>query len=381
MTPLKAEDLCLFADDLTGACDLAARFAGALGPIPVTVRPSIPPIRGLGTIVINLQTRNTRPETVKQRSFLDFVDSRPVRVVFLKIDSGLRGNPGATMEGLYERFKPIKVVVAPAIPSIGRTTRGGLQYDKDVPLDRTSMNADPESPVVTSDIRSLIEQTSNIDFIVCDAVNAEDLDEIVHEHLDGGNIMFVGSLGLADSVASQLRDRASYRVVRRRSSKPIIISGSLYEQTHAQLEAGAKMCGGTLIHIDPSDAENVFDSRLEGRNPLFLSMPRKRMSRDSTKSTAIHAAFCQVAARECLARDADGIGIIGGETAERLLGELKVTHILVDQLVDEVIAAGSMMDGDIPGAPIATKGGSVGPPDAIIQMIQALRDGKGGGIS
>ena len=61
------------------------------------------------------------------------------RIVFKKIDTGLRGPIGAELAGLLEGLRNSgndwSCVVAPAAPSIGRTTRDGMQYENGTPID------------------------------------------------------------------------------------------------------------------------------------------------------------------------------------------------------------------------------------------------------
>ncbi len=377
MNQLHSKNLFLFADDLTGACDLAARIAGFIGPVPVAVRPETPPIRELGPVVVNLQTRNLKIDAARTQANPSLPELPYEGVAFLKIDSGLRGNLGATIEGLAAYLKPSRIIVAPAIPSIGRTTRGGIQYDHDIPLHQTCLHDDPDSPVLTADILSVIRSTSQVDCLVCDAATSEDLDRIVRENLNNGRTLFVGSLGLAHSLASLIIDRKPSTSFRRKSERPVIVSGSLYSLTHDQMESAFRTLKGRLLHIDPSVPRAWYDELSNGSEPLFLSIKRERINGDQESRSKLHASFCHIASQILQQMDCDGIGIVGGETGDCLLRDLGVTHVLVDMLVDEVIAVGLMLDGVKPGAPVATKGGSVGSSSAIIQMLQAIHAGKG----
>ena len=68
----------------------------------------------------------------------------------------------------------------------------------------------------------------------------------------------------------------------------------------------------------------------------------------------------------------DGLGIIGGETGLQLLRQLRVRRLMVHGRISEVIAHGVMADGVMSGCPLVTKGGSVGPEAAVVQMIDYL---------
>ena len=68
---------------------------------------------------------------------------RDRRVIFKKIDTAFRGPVGAELEGLLAVLGPRAVVVAPAIPRIGRVTRGGDQYVDGYPSTKWSLPAIP----------------------------------------------------------------------------------------------------------------------------------------------------------------------------------------------------------------------------------------------
>ena len=154
---LDAHDLGIIADDLTGACDVAACFAVKLGVVRVAV--SLDDVTRLieQPQVINTQSRLKDCESA--RNLLRQVGSTlgSKKVVFKKIDAGLRGPVGAEISGLLDGLsqsgKQWKCVVAPAIPSIGRTTRGGIQYDQGVPIHQGALSRDPHSPPASADIR------------------------------------------------------------------------------------------------------------------------------------------------------------------------------------------------------------------------------------
>ena len=78
-----------------------------------------------------------------------------------------------------------------------------------------------------------------------------------------------------------------------------------------------------------------------------------------------------------LARGAklSGIRIIGGETAFHLFTQCDVTDLEVHGRTADVIACGVIAAGPMAGRPFATKGGSVGPGDAVTRMASYLTRG------
>ena len=226
---LSVADLGVVADDLTGACDVAAAFAAAAGSVRVHVRPG--PRRESrrdDLVVVNTQSRLLRP--AQARAVAERVGQELVgeRVIFVKVDSALRGAVGALLEGLLQAVGRRKVVVAPAIPRIGRTTRGGIQYDCGTPIDKTAFADDPVSPIRSARLAQLLGRTGNPACEIRDAETDEDLREIVRDALTCPQIVLVGSLGLADALTEEL-DRIPARSgaapLARSSRRPLIVCG------------------------------------------------------------------------------------------------------------------------------------------------------------
>ena len=88
--------------------------------------------------MINTQTRLLSAQDSYE--ILKSIGSRLAekKIIFKKIDTALRGQVGAELQGLLdgvgEKTGSWEIIVAPAIPKIGKTTRDGLQYDDGVPI-------------------------------------------------------------------------------------------------------------------------------------------------------------------------------------------------------------------------------------------------------
>lgn len=127
--------------------------------------------------------------------------------VYKKLDSTLMGNLGAEIDAVADAIPVDCIIVAPAYPKIGRTTRNGIHYVNDVRIDRTETAKDPKCPVAEADLVKLLASQSQrqsgllplealragpeaaslrigellrsgIEIIVCDAVSDEDLRRI-----------------------------------------------------------------------------------------------------------------------------------------------------------------------------------------------------------
>jgi uncharacterized protein YgbK (DUF1537 family) len=108
------------ADDLTGACDVAAELALAGRRVRVAVDAErVAPADGDDAIVVvNTQSRALDPRAAYAR-VRAALDARPARVVLKKIDTALRGHLGAELDAAVDLLAAPAFVLA-AIPAAGR---------------------------------------------------------------------------------------------------------------------------------------------------------------------------------------------------------------------------------------------------------------------
>lgn len=144
------------------------------------------------------------------------------------------GQSRAEVDAVADAIPVDCIIVAPAYPKIGRTTRNGIHYVNDVRIDRTETAKDPKSPVAEADLVKLLASQSQrqagllplealragaeaaslrigkllrsgIEIIVCDAVSDEDLRRIADVAAAGvGRMLWAGSAGLAECLPDSL---------------------------------------------------------------------------------------------------------------------------------------------------------------------------------
>jgi uncharacterized protein YgbK (DUF1537 family) len=85
-----------------------------------------------------------------------------VELISKRIDSTLRGNIGAEIDGVLDGLKQgYKAIVVAAYPSSGRISVGGYLLVDSVPLQKTGVSKDPKTPVKSSKIIDIIKAQSN----------------------------------------------------------------------------------------------------------------------------------------------------------------------------------------------------------------------------
>src|SRR5690606_40467219 len=120
----------IIADDLTGALDTAAPFSTVgMKPVVAPSRADLPAAISVKPHVLQVST-NTRhlqlPNALAAvHATIDELSSFHADIVFKKIDSRLQGHPAAEAAIVAERFGRSTLLIATAIPELGRVVRDG----------------------------------------------------------------------------------------------------------------------------------------------------------------------------------------------------------------------------------------------------------------
>jgi uncharacterized protein YgbK (DUF1537 family) len=295
-------------------------------------------------------------------------------VVFLKIDTAFRGPLGAALEGLLDGLGPRRCVVAPAIPRIGRVTRGGRQYVGGVPVHETEFARDPSWPIRSPDVQENIERSGSVACEIRDAETPEDLERVVEESVRALPVVLVGSLGLAEALAGRMEHRVVERPAPPPAERILVVSGSPYRQSHLQLDAASRARGAPIVEIHPA-RRDAWPSHESGA--LIARIPPGEIPPAGGEGTPLEQ-LTDSAASRIRQHPPEGLAIIGGETAFDLLGQIGATGLWVHGLLADVVSFGTIQGGILDGRPCMLKGGSVGPEDAVIRMVDhfAFREGR-----
>lgn len=162
---------CILADDLTGAGDTGVYFAlrgvrteillngdelGAYRPEP-GIEGGLPPGEEQA-VAVDTASRACLPQEAYrrvQKSAAAALRLEP-RLLYKKIDSGLRGNVAAEMRAILDLVPQGLIVFAPAFPQTGRTTVNAIQRVHGVPVTAHEVGRDALTPVRTAHIPQLL---------------------------------------------------------------------------------------------------------------------------------------------------------------------------------------------------------------------------------
>lgn len=218
--PAPGRSLCIVADDLSGAADCAAAFAGAFGPVSVTFG-GVPP--GARNLAMDTDSRAMDQDGATAAVVHAFAriprggDAAPL--VYKKIDSTLRGHVGAELRAALDAAPHFAgVVIAPSFPEQDRTLRGGKLFLHGRAVDEPggdlmgALAATGLQPALLRQplvgplqIRRQIEQgiTGGARAVVVDAVTTDDLAQLAAALLlpPAAPWLLAGSAGLARALA------------------------------------------------------------------------------------------------------------------------------------------------------------------------------------
>lgn len=160
------QQVCVLADDLTGAADTAQYFSDGALPVRI-VLPGTNLDQSESREPVLVYDTESREETLAiaanrmKRAIQQMLTWNPsLTRIYKKVDSTLRGNIGAEIETTLLELGRELAILAPAFPAHGRTVVGGVLLVDGVPVDETAFAQDPRHPMATAAIAELVRQTT-----------------------------------------------------------------------------------------------------------------------------------------------------------------------------------------------------------------------------
>lgn len=426
--------VAVIADDLTGAGDAGIKFREA--GLSVVVLLDLSTMRNAfeeyDIVALNTDSRHLRPGEayeISRRVATTCADSG-VPLVYKKIDSTLRGNVGAEIDGMMDALQSRACILAPASPANGRVTLLAHQYVNNVPIDQSEAGADLLAPSRSAHIATIVRSQSprkvaelhlddvrhgaewirrraltlvkeGFSIIVTDATEQRDLAAIADAAaLFPMPITISGSAGLAAELprAMRLVGPTYLRSRRKHGQSVLVIVGSATQVSADQvicasqdpsvrpISIGASKleCGsdteavcGSHAYLDSVCAE-VGDA-LESGLDVIVSVERSGGVGDSAhlQSRIIKEALSQIAVFSMGKGVVSGVALTGGDTAVGVCESLRATGIELVSEVQPGMPSGRLLGGCAPGMAVVTKAGGFGDPRALKVAIEYLRDLEG----
>ncbi|WP_394821369.1 four-carbon acid sugar kinase family protein [Pendulispora albinea] len=379
--------MTLLADDLTSALDGAAPFAARGLSARVVLDPS-----GLGepradVVAIDLDSRFASPGEAEAR-FRGAAERLPdAAIVYKTIDSTLRGNLSAEIQGALRGSGRARAVVAPAFPAAGRTTVAGRQLLHGVPLEHTAFARDPRTPVETSIVAERLAGLERARFSVHDAERDRDLDALVAAIGLESDVVWVGSPGLAAALARAIPHREASRPAFEPANgeRALVVLGSLHPANDSQVErlvrAGARMVElpSGEGDVDPAAIASQIVRGFASGPLVCLRSPRAVSERGRSErehAARGHAAAAEMAERmgavvRCCAEEFDSLVATGGDTARRIVDALGASALDLMGEVEPGVPFG-VLRRPRRAIPFSTKAGGFGDAETLLRCVHRL---------
>lgn len=285
------ETIAIIADDLTGASDTAIQFRkyGLKTMVIVDYQDLEGASRGIPVWSINADTRPLTAAEAYERIYAITQKLKDMKFnrLYKKIDSTLRGHPGAELEAVMDALKAELALVVPAFPANGRAVvngclvvhpsknagggeelfpTGALEGDLvhvptllqkemrrrvgGVALDKVRAG---EAELIHA-IKALREQGQEV--LVIDAVTEEDMEEIAAAcSALPMKVTLAGAAGLASHLPAAWRlNLGDNEKVAKKEGALLVVAGSRNPVSAAQVEELLKATGAPLVEVD---TENI----------------------------------------------------------------------------------------------------------------------------
>ncbi|NWG20586.1 MAG: four-carbon acid sugar kinase family protein [Chloroflexi bacterium] len=335
--------LLILADDLTGAADTAARcFAAGLA---ATVALQPPDEAPEGVLACTSDSRHRSPEraaTLVRHLAIRLRRLAPGRW-YKKIDSTLRGNPGAEIDALLDTLNLPWALVCPSFPAQGRGLRDGfLIVDPPlaVPPYLPSLLAEQSRSAVAAlsldDVRAGTlhlaariagsRRTSRI--LVLDALTDDDLAAICDAaDLAAPDALLCGSAGLASALAQRLAAalpaRRAHAMINPSDGPALLVIGSGSHAAQRQI-ATLRRERGIACFVPGEPVPSTGAATL-----LHLPAPPSGVRLDGAVARRCAALLATIALEQIAAEPPGLLVLSGGDTAMAVAHRLHLRRLEV----------------------------------------------------
>jgi uncharacterized protein YgbK (DUF1537 family) len=395
--------VAVVADDLTGALDTAGQWTRS--GLRTFIMLGAAPVPDAEAVAIHTASRAATAGQAYRRA-KEAGQRLRKRYVYKKVDSTLRGNIGAEVEGLLDGLGLPKALLAPTFPAAGRTVEGGILRVHGVPLDETEFSRDSQCPARESHVPTLVArqtrrtvghlplevvtqgedairqalQNCAAQLMVADAVEVEHLSALARAatHMPQPWLC-CGSAGLADGWLQALG-------IGRPTGKPfcwthqvgpvLVVAGSRHPATARQLHQAQEDRGLHLVHLALDEGEGSAQwsqARRVLTEGCYVALTTTFSPYRPGEEAGTAAYLACATAWICSSVKILGLILTGGDTADAVCAALQMTEVQVVGEVQAGIPSASGIGGQGDGLRFVTKAGGFGDEQAIVQSIDFIQ--------
>lgn len=393
--PKKAKNspgkILVLADDLTGALEAGAKFAGQgiTSRVSIANRARIPVVpRAISVMVLDTETRHAPSEEAEHKvhELCRAAIAGGFGLIYKKTDSTLRGNISSELRGLLQAWQGCSLLYVPAYPKMGRTVDRGILYVDGKSVSATDFASDQLNPIAESSIVKLLAPHSPLPVISIDKEKACQIgDEAVYvcdaeteDELEQWAQFFLGSRAfrLAAGPAAFLHYLAKHAQLPRtqpakvpRIHRALIVCGSRNRRSLDQIQY-AKEQGFPVIYSA--------DKLEQTGEKCWWILDNKAQGPESSDQAADRVAKSVLSIVK--RTDLDAVVVFGGDTAYavlRALGKPEVHPIgeALEGVPVSRIGLGHTSRGSgefVRDLVVVTKAGGFGPRNVLPMLRDAL---------
>ncbi|MBY3348542.1 four-carbon acid sugar kinase family protein [Rhizobium laguerreae] len=392
----------ILADDLTSATDGAAPFVSMGHRCFVFNDYQRSSLQDAAIISVNKASRAVSIEDAVDRATLAAKSLASAEILYSTVDSTIRGHVGAEVSAARAASGRAVAIVAPAFPAGGRTTEGGRQLLRGVPLEKTEFARDPLHPITDSHLRALFRDIQDAEvrllglaevralksgelvandckLLIADAATQDDLALLVNSAADPRSILWCGSPGLATALADYVGPSADHIAMSTTTAAlNLFVIGSVNPLSREQCSRLMSTGNVRQIVVDAEQASHspilaaesaVAQYGQSGSTGDVILTTSERGTSAAPRSIAI--ALGQ-AVRMLMERNpVTGLFVTGGDTAESVLSVLEIRSL---ELLGE-IEPGTPVGRTTGSHPmhIITKAGGFGSSNVLLKSAELLR--------
>ncbi len=399
-------ELFIAADDFTGALDTGVKLSleGISARVVSGLENVVPCDESV--LVANLDSRHMDRDEAFRITFsaCQTAFGLGAKAVYVKTDSGLRGNIGAYLEAAA-RVVNGRLLFAPAYPALNRRTENGVHMIGDVPVSRSVFGRDLLDPVTQDRTRDIIALQSSLP--VYDAqtpydggsgpsIEIEELntDEAIlayaSEHAAAPLKAYAGCAGFAQALGTLFSLKRGTSLSARIRLPLAVLTASLnsvnMEQMRRGETAGLYSCRFSDVLEEKPDYDRIIETVSGTRLGAMLETSRtpaqaKELSRLGeqlgldTRQIGERIVFNLGRAAKKLIDSGFGgtLCLFGGDCVSAALGRLGCRGLLPVREIEPgvVVSRAFVPDGELT---LVTKSGGFGSPDILEKLIKTAEE-------
>ncbi|MGV4797061.1 four-carbon acid sugar kinase family protein [Rhizobium sp. F40D2] len=391
----------ILADDLTSATDGAAPFVSMGHRCVVFTDHRVSPPENVAIISVNKASRAASVEDAVDRATQVAKSLMSADILYNTVDSTIRGHLGAEIAAALAASGRAVAIVAPAFPGGGRTTEGGRQLLRGVPLENTEFAKDPLHPITDSHLRALFRGIPDAEvrflglaeiralksgeliadgrkLLIADAAIQEDLALLVKSAADPKSILWCGSPGLATALADYVGWADDIALSTAPAPLNLFVIGSINPLSREQC---SRLIGTGNVHQITVNAEEASRSPVLAAQSALAQYSQSVCSGDVILTTSeggtsaqprpVAMALGQAVRAIMDLHPVTGLFLTGGDTAESVLRELEIGSLDLLGEIEPGIPIGRTT-GSHP-IHIITKAGGFGSSNVLLKSAELLR--------